>query len=185
MVDSAVREVASGMASRALGPIQDAVNIEIATRDRIITAETLADKDQYDEAISTLLPVSPDTPHFKAVRALIDELQMEKEALQFVQQAEALAKKGSYSQAIRVLGGVSPKSKRHALAKQRIAAYRAAMARPQKLTRIKPASSAASVTKSKDVNPQLNALEAQKKALEAQKKAIEAQEAELKSRSAK
>lgn len=185
MVDNAVREVAAGMAQRALGPIQDAVNIEIGTRDRIINAEMLADKDQYDEAISTLLPVSPDTPHFKAVRALIDELQMEKEALQFVQQAEALARKGSYSQAIKVLTAVSPKSKRQPLAKQRIAAYRAAMSRPHKLTRIKPAAHPAPQAKSSDADARLKSLEAQKKALEAQTKAIEAQEAELKSRPAK
>jgi hypothetical protein len=185
MVDSAVREVAAGMAQRAINPIQDAVTIEINTRDRIIGAETLADKDQYDEAISALLPISPDTPHFKAVRALIDDFQMEKDAFQFVKEAEALAKRHSYSQAIKLLSAVNPKSKRFALARQRMTSYRAAMAAPGKLVKIKPASPAQQATKVSDADARLKSLEAQRKALEAQKKAIEAQEAELRSRPAK
>lgn len=185
MVDTAVREVAAGMAQRALGPIQDAVNVEINTRDRIISAKTLEERDQFDEAISQLLPVSPDTPHFRAVRALIDELQMEKESFQLVKEGQALAQKGNYAQAIRVLQGINRKSMRYPVAVQRIATYRLAMSHPKKLTRIKPAAAASPVAKSNDTDNRLKALEAQKKALEAQTKAIEAQEAELKSRPAK
>jgi len=181
LVDSAVREVAAGMAQRALGPIQDAVNTEIATRDRIISAETLADSDQFDEAVAGLLPITPDTPHFRAVRALIDELQMEKEALRLVKEAEALAAAKNYAQAIKALGAVDRKSKRYALARQRMAAYRAAMARPRSLTTIKRPAPAAGAT----TQDQLRALEAQKQALEAQKKALEEQEAALKARSPK
>ncbi len=185
LVDSAVREVAAGMAQRALTPIQNAVDVEIRTRDLIISAEGLGDKDSYDEAIATLLPISPDTPHFRAVRALIDELHMEKEAMQLVQQAEVASKKGNYLQAIKLLGGVYPKSKRYALAKERIAEYRAALNHTKKLTRIKPASPAKSASKPSETDARLNSLEAQRKALEAQKKAIEAQEAELKAHPAK
>lgn len=185
MVDSAVREVAAGMAQRAISPIQDAVTVEMSTRDRIISAETLADKDQYDEAISTLLPISPDTPHFKAVRALIDDFQMEKEAFQFVKEAETLAKRHSYAQAIKLLSAVSPKSKRYQLAKQCIATYRAAMTPPRKLVKIKQPVLPQPAAKVSDADARLKSLEAQRKALEAQKKAIEAQEAELKSRPAK
>lgn len=185
MVDSAVREVIAGMADRASGPLQDAVKIEMSTRDYIINAQMLADKDQYGEAISTLQMVSPDSPHFKAVRSLIDEYRMEQDALQRVNEAKDLAAHGKYMQAINVLQGVSPKSKRHALAKQRIAAYRAALNSHRSLAKNKPAAPNQPNVKSSAADLRLKALESQKTALEAQKKAIEAQEAALKARSAK
>jgi hypothetical protein len=52
------------------------------TRERIIKAQNLADSDQYDEAIGLLRPITPDTPHFKDVRDLIDEFEIELDALE-------------------------------------------------------------------------------------------------------
>jgi len=182
MVQGAVQEVISGMTERAVRPIQEAVDLEIGVRDHIISAESLADKDKYDEAISQLMPIGPETPHFKAVRSLIDEYQMEKEAYGLVKEAEAQAKKGNYSQAIKTLSGVNQKSKRYKVAKERQADYRAALAR---LARNKPAAKAKPTAQVPSSDAQLKALEAQKKALDAQRKAVEAQEAALKNRTAK
>jgi hypothetical protein len=179
LVQKGIQEVISGLVERARQPLEDAVNIEIATRDKIITAETLADKDQYDEAMQLLMQVSPDTPHFRAVRTLIGEFQMEKQAFELVKQAQAMAKRGQYSPAIRALGGVNAKSKRFKLAKQLIGNYRAALARHSSIAK-RPAAPAAGGNQS-----QLQALDAQKKALDAQRKAIEVQEAAIKSGSTK
>jgi hypothetical protein len=180
LVQKGIQEVISGMVDRARQPLEDAINIEIATRDKIITAETLADKDQYDDAMQLLMQVSPDTPHFRAVRALIGEFQMEKAAFEAVKQGQSLAKRGQYSSAIRTLGSVNAKSKRFKLAKQLIASYRAALARQSSVARAKSAAPAAATSQT-----QLQALAAQKKALDAQRKAIEQQEAAIKSGSSK
>jgi hypothetical protein len=180
LVQKGIQEVIAGLVERAHQPLEDAIAIEMATRDKIIAAETLADKDQYDEGIQLLMQVSPDTPHFKAVRSLIGELQMEKSALEAMQQAESQAKRGQYTAAIRTLTAVSPRSKRFKLAKQRTATYRAALARPRAVAKTRPA--AAPVA---DNQGQLQALAAQKKALDAQRRAIEQQEAAIKSGSTK
>ncbi len=182
LVESGVREVIAGMAERALGPIQDAVTVEIATRDAIIQAQSLSDQDRYDEAMALLQPISPDTPHFRAVRSLIGMYAMEKEALRLVTDAEVLAKKGKYVQAIQQLTAVNAKSKRYALAKQRIVTYRAALAR---LARIKSAAAHRTTAKPGAPDLRLQALESQKRALEAQKKALEDQEAVIKSQRTK
>lgn len=179
LVESAVREVIAGITERATNPIEDAVNIEIATRDKIIAAESLAGNDKYDEAISILSQISPDTPHFKAVRVRINEFQMEKQALEAVKKSEELAKHQQFTPAIKVLKDVNLKSKRYKLAQERISTYRAAIARLARLAKLKHAGPAKS--SSGNVEKQVNALEAQKGALEAQKKAIDAQEAALKS----
>ncbi|MBI4534190.1 MAG: hypothetical protein HY711_09635 [Candidatus Melainabacteria bacterium] len=185
LVDSAVREVIAGMAERAIGPIQQAVKIEIATRDRIISAQSLADKDKYDEAIAILLPISPDTPHFRAVRALIAEFQMEKKAFELLQQAQAASASGRYTQAIQILKEVDPKSKRHKLAQERIAYCRAQLARLARLAKNKqPASSGRSATGS-TTSAQLKAIEAQEKALNAQFEALKVQKSVLSGKPAK
>jgi len=181
LVQGAVQEVIQGLSERARQPLVDAVDVEITTRDRIINAETYADKDQYDDGIQLLMQVSPDTPHFRAVRALIVEFQMEKAAFKAVKAAEAMARKGQYTTAIRTLGGVSPKSKRYKVAKQRIATYRAALARASSLARVKSQPASASPSSA----TALQALDAQKKALDAQRRAIEKQEAAIKAGSGK
>lgn len=173
--DNAAREVIQALVDRAREPIATAVDIEIQTRDRIIKAQRLADEDKYDEAIELLMPVSPDTPHFRAVRQLIGEFRMERDALFCVRDAQKLAASGRYSQAIESLKGVDPKSKRFGLAKELMAKYRAALARRTvRKTPSKPA-----VTSNADA-AQLKALDAQKKALDAQRKAVEAQEQAIK-----
>ena len=85
-----------------------------------------------EEAIALLRPITPDTPHFKDVRDLIDEFEMELDALERLKASAAKASKGRYSEAIAILKDVSSKSKRSKLAKQKIASYRALMARPVK-----------------------------------------------------
>ena len=137
LVQNAVMEVLQGMAQRAIGPIEKAVTIEIATRDRIISAQQLADQDQYDEAIGLLLPITPDTTHFRAVRSLIAEYQMEKASFEAYKAGEAAARKKQYSQAIRSMGAVNPKSKRYKKARAKAGEYRAEMARLARLAKNK------------------------------------------------
>jgi len=178
LVQSAVQEVIAGISQRALQPIDEAVTVEIATRDQIISAEALADKDQYDEAIGLLSQIGPETPHFRQVGARIAYFQMEKEALTAINKAGSLANRRQYSQAINAISDVSTKSKRYKLSKQRIAQYRAALAR---LAKLKP--STPPKTTVGNVDKQASALAAQKNALAAQMKAIEAQEAALRNKS--
>jgi len=66
------------------------------------------------------------------VRDLIDEFEMELDALERLKASAGKASKGRYSEAIAILKDVSSKSKRSKLAKQKIASYRALMARPAK-----------------------------------------------------
>ena len=132
LVDNAARDVINSASQRVVGPIQNAVIVEMETRERIIKAQNLADSDQYDEGIGLLRPITPDTPHFKDVRDLIDEFEMELDALERLKAAAGKASKGRYSEAIAILKDVSSKSKRSKLAKQKIATYRALMARPAK-----------------------------------------------------
>jgi len=176
LVNQAVQEAIAGMAQRALPKIVSAVDIEIATRDRIIQAQQLAEKEQYDEAIAQLAPITPDTTHFKAVRALMAEFQREKEALERIRQAEGLKKKGQYSPAIRVAGGIGPKSRYAPRARNLIAACKAAM---RALAARRPASAP---TTGASTSAQLKALEAQEKALEQQRKALEQQKQALKAK---
>ena len=172
LVDSAVREVIQGLSQRAIGPIQDAVEVEIQTRDKIVKAQTLGDSDKYDEALSLLMTISPDTPHFKGARALIAEFQMELEAIDLIKEAQADARKGATRQAISLLKAVNLRSKRYGIARGLLAS----LTRPR-LAKVKTTVGAGGGDSS-----QIKALEAQKKALDAQRKAIEAQEAALKSR---
>jgi len=175
LVNQAVQEVIAGMTQRAIPPIVSAVDIEIATRDRIIQAQQLADKEQYDEAIQQLLPITPDTPHFKAVRALISEFQSEKEALERIRQAEGLKKKGQYSPAIRVAGSIGPKSRYAPRAKDLIAACKAAMrSMAAKRPAVKPTTGTSTAAQVKALEAQEKALEQQRKALEQQKQALKA-----------
>lgn len=178
LVESAVREVIAGISQRAITPIDDAVNIEIAVRDKIISAESLAAKDDYSQAIAILSEIGPDTPHFKAVLKRIADFQIEKEALLLINKAEIQVKHRQYLHAIRSLSDVNPKSKRYKLARQRIAEYKAILSHSHKLAKVKAATPAKTANSS--VDTQVQALEAQKQALQAQQKAIEAQQNALK-----
>jgi hypothetical protein len=169
LVDSAVKEVIAKLTDRAIYPLEDAVKTEIATRDTIIQAHNFADEDKYDEALDALRTITPETPHFKAVRGLIAEYQMEQDALDLMNQAKANVRAGKIKSAIAELRAINKQSKR----------YRAAIAMIGSLNRgaTHVARTAAPAARGND--PQLKALQEQKKALEQQRKAIEAQEAAL------
>lgn len=132
LVDNAARDVINSASNRVVAPIQNAVMVEMETRDRIIRAQNMADSDQYDDAIGLLRPITPDTTHFKDVRALIAEFEMEKDALERINGATARAAKGRYGEAIGLLKDVSSKSKRSKVARQKSAQYRAMLARGPK-----------------------------------------------------
>lgn len=175
LVNSAEREVISGMAQRAVGPIMDAVETEMATRDKIIKAQGLGDEDKYPEALEILMTITPETPHFKGARSLIAEFQMEQEAIDLIRQARAKAQSGNAHGAIMLLNAVNPKSKRSAIAKSLVAQLSG-----RRVTKIK---SSAGAVRTSPVSAQLKALEAQKRALDAQRRAVEAQEQALKTKS--
>lgn len=80
LVDNAVQDVIAGLADRAVGPIQQAVEVEMETRERMIKATRLGAERKYDEAIALLRPISPETPHFDAVQALKHKLQVQRDA---------------------------------------------------------------------------------------------------------
>jgi hypothetical protein len=169
LVESAVREVISKLIERAISPIETAVATEIDTRDKIIQAHNLADDDKYEQALDLLKQITPETPHFKGVRELIAEYQMEMDALDLMNQAKANVKVGKVASARAQLKAISRLSKRYRAAQQMLAALnRGAPPRVAKSASAAPAS-----------NAQLKALQEQKKALQQQQRAIEAQEAAL------
>lgn len=78
LVDRAAREATAGAAARAIPRIEQAVEIEMDTREKIITAQIQAEQKQYDAAINTLRLVSADSPHFQNARDLMNEFEMKK-----------------------------------------------------------------------------------------------------------
>ncbi len=127
LVDGAAREVIGGIVGRAVGPIQNAVDVEMQMRDKVIQASQLANADNYDDALGVLQSIGPDTPQFENVRKLGEQFAMEKEALRLYNDAQSNAKAGKYGEAIGELKQVSAKSKRYSLAKQKIVAYQLAL----------------------------------------------------------
>lgn len=125
LVENAARDVIQAVTDRSLPPIQQAVEIEIETRKRIIDAEMKAEDDKYDEATAVLRAIGPDSPRFKAVRALMDEYAMEKEAMQLISTAKSKARAGAYTQAVVALRQVNKKSKRYRNAVALMSQYRA------------------------------------------------------------
>ncbi len=178
LANKGVGEVIVGLVQRIRQPLAEAVDVEIETREKLIKAQNLGDEDKYQEGIDILLSVSQDSPHFTGARKLMDEFQMEQEAMDMVNDAKALASEGKYSKAIDTLKAVNPKSKRYreGLVKALMNKYRAALAGRRSPAKVAPAKKPAA----NNVDAQLKALDAQKKALEAQRKALEAQEAALK-----
>lgn len=125
LVDNAARDVIQAVSDRSLAPIQQAVEIEMETRQKIIEAEMKAEEDKYDEATAILRPIGPESPRFRAVRDLMDEYAMEKEAIKFIGSAKAKAKAGAYGQAVLILKQVNKHSKRYRNAAALMAQYRA------------------------------------------------------------
>lgn len=92
LVDRAAREATSGAAARAIPRIEQAVQTEMDTRGKIITAQIQAEQKQYDAAINTLRLVSPDSPHFQNARDLMNEFETKKAALAKGARAASAAK---------------------------------------------------------------------------------------------
>lgn len=129
LVDNAAREVINSAAARVVNPIKQAAVLEIEARDRIIQAQTLADQDLYDDALSLLRPITPDTPHFRAVRALIAELEMEQDAFNRMTDANNRAKQGKLNEAINLAKDINEKSKRYKASRAKIASWKLQLAK--------------------------------------------------------
>lgn len=169
LVDKTAKEVIYASAQRAIVPIERAVEVEMDTREKIVKAQILADSEQYDAAINSLRLVTPDSPHFKNVRGLMDEFQSEKMALEKLKNAQVNAKRGKYSTAIALLKQIGPKSRYSKKAKSLISSYRAKVRRP----RSKKRSKRLVKNKSKKVSPNKQAeLKALDKVLKMEKKAL-------------
>ena len=173
--DRGAREVIGSLVDRARQPLADAIALEMEVRQKLLTAQNLGDEDRFDEALEILSAIPADSPHFAGARKLITKFNMEKDAMELVQQAKDLAKQGQYTKAIQALKAVDLKSKRFPVAKALAAKYRAAMAG-------RPRRAAAPTASAPSTSAQLKALDAQKRALDAQRKAVEAQEAAIKSK---
>jgi hypothetical protein len=75
LVEGAAHRCVEELSSRALDPIQDAVQTEIGTRERVLEATKLGDGGKYDQAIALLQQITPDSTHYKQVRALMTRYQ--------------------------------------------------------------------------------------------------------------
>lgn len=178
LVDKAAREAISGAADRAVPKIERHAEIEMETRSRIIKAQMMAEQEEYNGAINALRLVSPDSTHFKNVRALMEEFAMEADAQAKVKQAEANAAQHKYAAALAILKNVPAKSRYKKRADQLAASYRAAMRRPAKpVAKKKPTAAPAKSAASDQTD-----LKALDKALELQKKAIEEKQAKIRSK---
>ena len=71
LVQQASRQCVEEISAKAIDPIDDAVQTEIGTRERVISASKLADQHKYDQAIVLLQQILPDSPHFKQARTLM------------------------------------------------------------------------------------------------------------------
>lgn len=74
LVDNAVREVIRSLVERSVPKIMNAVQIEMATREKVVRAYKLADQGQVAAAIALLNEISQDSPQFKRARRVISEL---------------------------------------------------------------------------------------------------------------
>ena len=176
LFDRSVREVIESLVDRARQPLQEAIDIEMETREKLMHAQAMGDDDRYADALQILMSVSQDSPHFTGARKMMDEFQMEQDAIDSIKEAESLARQGQFSRAVAVLKGVSPPSKRAGLAHALAAKYRSGVA--PKGSSVPRASSSKSASTSGEAR--LKALEAKRKALDAQRKALDAEEAKLK-----
>jgi hypothetical protein len=175
LFDRSVREVIESLVDRARQPLQEAIDIEMDTREKLMHAQAMGDDDRYADALQLLMSVSQDSPHFTGARKMMDEFQMEQDAIDAIKESEGLARQGQFGRAVAVLKGVSPRSKRSGLAHALAAKYRSGVA-PKGSSAPRASSHAASTSE----DAQLKALEAKRKALDAQRKALDAEEAKLK-----
>lgn len=188
LVDGAARDVISGMAERAIGPIQQAVEVEMDTRNRVMAAMQLANEEKFDEAIQALGPITPDTTHFGQVQGMMGQMRLEKHVLELMRTSKGQAAKGSYTQAIATLREVDKKSRFYKLAQQKIASYKAIIARKNavaKLGKTKTGPGTVSLSKGGTLPPgmspqsQVQQLNAARRTLQMQEQAIEAKESAL------
>lgn len=168
LVDRAARDAIAAAADRAVPAIEQAVQIEMDTREKIIQAQIAAESEQYDAAINQLRLVSPDSPHFQNARDLMSEFAMEKEALASLKNAEALAASHKYGAAIAALKTIPAKSKYKAKANSLAGSYAAAMkhSAPKLAKNKSGSSSSTSVSKDQELKALDKVLKIEKKAIE-------------------
>lgn len=75
LVDRAVREVIQALVERSVPKINNAVEIEMATREKVVSAYRLADQGRVAEAVALLNQIPADSPQFRRARRVIAELQ--------------------------------------------------------------------------------------------------------------
>ncbi len=179
LVDRAAKEATQGAAGRAVPAIEQAVQVEMDTREKIIQAQIMAEQESYDPAINSLRLVSPDSPHFQNVRDLMAEFSMEKECLAALRRAEALGHSGKIGPALAALREISPKSKYRGRANALAASYSASAKRSapaKKLVKNNSGSSQPVKAGGKGQDAELQALD---KVLKLEKKAIEDAQAQV------
>ena len=142
LVESATREVLGQLCQRAVQPIEDAVVGEMFTREKIVKAEGFLRQDKYEDALSALMTITRDSPHYSCLPPFAEQYQIEKEAFKLIATSKAESQRGHYRAAIADLRQVNPKSKRYRLAQSMIAS----LSHPTTLAKnkSKPASGTAS-----------------------------------------
>src|ERR1700733_2915261 len=99
LVDKAARDVIGQLANRAIGPLQQAVQIEMETRERVGKANELADQGKFDDALQLIEPITPDTPHFAQVQKLHEQLVADKQAAELMKAGTDKEKAGHFAEA--------------------------------------------------------------------------------------
>jgi hypothetical protein len=135
LVDGAARDVIGALTQRAIAPIQQAVVVEMETRERVMQAGDLAAQDKYDDAIALISPITPDTAHFAQVQKMMAAMVMEQQSLKAYQSGVEKQKDKHFAEAIAAFKQVSEQSKRKKLARQKVAECNAAMKSPIKVTK--------------------------------------------------
>ena len=185
LVDRAAKEVIYAAASRACGPIERAVDVEMDTREKIVKAQIMAEQEQYDAAINSLRLVTPDSPHFKNVRGLMSEFAMEKQSLEKLKNAKASAAKKRYSSAIALLKQIPQKSRYYKEAKSLMNTYISRTRKPRKKKKLVKSKTKKSTTKKASSSSKQAELKALDKVLKMEKKALDEAHAKVKKQLAK
>ena len=93
LVEKTAQLVVQGLVERAIGPIEQAVELEIDTRGRLIQATALEKQHSYDDALEILRAISADTPHYQGALKQINRIEAEKKAAQAARLRQHSARK--------------------------------------------------------------------------------------------
>jgi hypothetical protein len=127
LVDKAARDVIANVADRVIQPLQQAILVESEGRERISVAGQMAAEGKFDQALKTIEVITPDFAHFDMVKAMHAQLELDRQAKQFIEKGVAEQKGSQFHEAIADYKQVNAKSKLITMAQKKIAECQSAL----------------------------------------------------------